>query len=94
MSQADADATWSAAKASLVPVLIIGDMGWILAEDEPAFTQRDAPLIEHVRFLARGDPYIHRHAGPRLPGVPKDVTDRLRRAGVASRRLNSVSGGF
>lgn len=70
VSQADADATWSA-KSSLVPVLITADMGWILAEDEPASTQRDAPRIEHVRFLAPGDPYIHPHAGLRVPVFPK-----------------------
>ncbi len=92
VSRADADTTWNAVQPCLVPVSIASKTSWILAADEAAFTCHAARLLEHVRFLPPGDPYLYPAGLVEVSSAPNDVTDRHRRAGVASRVLNSLSG--
>lgn len=92
VNRSDAAATWQAERSDLVPVGRDAEGGWVLAEDEPGLRSPAAPAEGSVRFLPLGDPYLYPHGGLRLPAVPEEVNDRLRRAGATARLINSLAG--
>ena len=93
LNRTEAELTWDAVRSELIAVSPASRAGWILAEDEDAFTHPSPPTATgQVRLLPPGDPYLYLHAGLRIPGVPRAVTDRYRRPDLAPRLANSLTG--
>lgn len=91
LERADADATWRAIEAELVPVRTARGRAWLL---DGGFD--DAPVevapADRVRLLPDGDPYLYRHGGLAVPAAPPDLGPGLLAAGVPSRVVNGLTG--
>ncbi len=94
VTRPEAELTWDAIRSGLVAVSVPTKTGWVLAEDEDAFTHPRPPAQGQVRFLPPEDPYLYPHAGLTVPAVPEAVTDRHRHVGLIPRLANSLTGRF
>ncbi len=63
----------------------------LLARDEDAFS-RPGAAAAGVRLLRMGDPYLYPRAALAVAAPPAELAERLRRDGVTSRVINSLTG--
>lgn len=91
VAAADAYATWRALAAELLPVSLDGRARWALASDEAALTGAGTPVINGVRMLPAGDPYLSLDHGFVVADPPARLEERSP-GGVTRRVLNSLTG--
>jgi Winged helix DNA-binding domain len=87
----DAEATWRCLDRELVVVTVDGVEASLLARDEDAFS-RPGAAAAGVRLLPMGGPYLYPRAALAVAAPPAELAERLRRDGVTSRVINSLTG--
>jgi hypothetical protein len=91
LARADAEATWSALAAEIVPVSLEGRKRWILASEEEDLVG-SAPPFDGARFLPMGDPFLQLDRGLVADEPPAQLGVQLERAGAPRRMVNSLAG--